>query len=138
MPGRPQGLPYALASLGWVLGLCVLALATGASAYSAFLLAEVRGGWSCLWVRAQEKFASVTCSLACRHSQRLPATRASAPQLHTLRDGRRVRTLRALGEEVWGRRGRRWIMALQLTDMVRPAVAAAVPCSMPGLGTRSW
>lgn len=72
------GLPYALASLGWVLGLCVLALATGASAYSAFLLAE----------------------------------------LHTLRDGRRVRTLRALGEEVWGRRGRRWIMALQLTDMV--------------------
>jgi hypothetical protein len=38
----PQGLPYALASLGWVLGLGVLALATGASAYSAFLLAEVR------------------------------------------------------------------------------------------------
>ena len=40
------------------------------------------------------------------------------PQLHTLRDGRRVRTLRALGDEVWGRRGRRWLMALQLTDMV--------------------
>ena len=37
-----QGLPYAMASQGWVLGLCVLALATGASAYSAFLLAEVR------------------------------------------------------------------------------------------------
>lgn len=38
----PQGLPYAMASQGWALGLCMLALATGASAYSAFLLAEVR------------------------------------------------------------------------------------------------
>lgn len=72
------GLPYAMASQGWALGLCMLALATGASAYSAFLLAE----------------------------------------LHTLRDGRRVRTLRALGEEIWGKRGRRWIVTLQLIDMV--------------------
>ncbi|KAI7842476.1 hypothetical protein COHA_003830 [Chlorella ohadii] len=71
------GLPYAMASQGWALGLCMLALATGASAYSAFLLAE----------------------------------------LHTLRDGRRVRTLRALGEEIWGKRGRRWIVTLQLIDM---------------------
>lgn len=38
-------------------------------------------------------------------------------QLHTLRDGRRVRTLRALGEEIWGKRGRRWIVTLQLIDM---------------------
>lgn len=39
-------------------------------------------------------------------------------QLHTLRDGRRVRTLRALGEEIWGKRGRRWIVTLQIIDMV--------------------
>lgn len=39
-------------------------------------------------------------------------------QLHTLHDGRRVRTLRALGEEIWGKRGRRWIVTLQLIDMV--------------------
>lgn len=31
-----------MASQGWALGICMLALATGASAYSAFLLAEVR------------------------------------------------------------------------------------------------
>ncbi len=35
------GLPYALASLGWVLGILMLALATGASFYSAILLADV-------------------------------------------------------------------------------------------------
>lgn len=115
-----------------MLGLCVLALATGASAYSAFLLAEVRSRGRCL-VGARAS-VSIIRSLACRHSQRLPATRASTPQLHTLRDGRRVRTLRALGEEVWGRRGRRWIMALQLTDMVRPAVALLQACLAPGLG----
>lgn len=48
-----------------------------------------------------------------------PCCSPPAPQMHTLRDGQRVRTLRALAEEVWGRRGRRWIMGLQLTDMVR-------------------
>lgn len=37
------GLPYALASLGWVLGILMLALATGASFYSAILLADVSG-----------------------------------------------------------------------------------------------
>lgn len=41
-----QGLPYAMASQGWALGLCMLALATGASAYSAFLLAEVGLQWA--------------------------------------------------------------------------------------------
>lgn len=45
-PFPSQGLPYAMASQGWALGLCMLALATGASAYSAFLLAEVRAQWA--------------------------------------------------------------------------------------------
>lgn len=38
--------------------------------------------------------------------------------MHTLRDGRRVRTLRALGQEVWGKYGRHVIMTLQMVDMV--------------------
>ena len=79
------GLPYALASLGWVFGLIMLTLATLTSAYSAWLLA----------------------------------------QLHTLRDGRRVRTLRALGQEIFGRTGRRIISSLQFIDMVSEDVEDA-------------
>jgi hypothetical protein len=44
---------------------------------------------------------------------------ASPLQLHTLRDGRRVRTLRGLAQEVFGRRGRQIVMGLQMIDMVR-------------------
>lgn len=72
------GLPYAVASLGWVAGLGMLSLLTAASCYSAFLLAE----------------------------------------LHTLRDGRRMRTLRMLGWEVLGSRGGHMVRAFQFTEML--------------------
>lgn len=41
-PAQVLGLPYAVASLGWGLGLFFLLLSTACSAYSAFLLAEAR------------------------------------------------------------------------------------------------
>eukprot|EP00887_Chlorella_sp_A99_P000380 scaffold13.g380.t1 len=46
--------------------------------------------------------------------------------LHTLKDGRRVRTLRALGEEVWGIWGRRVVITLQFIDMVGGALIFTV------------
>ena len=56
------GLPYAMATLGWVPGVLLLAFVTLESAYAAYLLAT----------------------------------------LHELRDGRRIKTLRALARETCG------------------------------------
>ncbi|GAB4816155.1 hypothetical protein N2152v2_003201 [Parachlorella kessleri] len=80
------GLPYAIASCGWVLGLLMLTLATATSCYSAFLLAE----------------------------------------MHTLRSGRRVRTLRGLAEEVFGKLGRKIVLSLQMVDLVGGALIFTV------------
>ena len=39
-------------------------------------------------------------------------------QMHTLRNGRRVRTLRGVAEEVFGKLGRKIVLTLQMVDMV--------------------
>ncbi len=57
----------------------------------------------------------ILCTFVFKGAECLPASRTAPPlQLHTLRDGRRVRTLRALGEAVFGKWGRRAIVSLQV------------------------
>ncbi|PRW33689.1 lysine histidine transporter 1-like [Chlorella sorokiniana] len=80
------GLPYALASLGWVAGTLTLAFITASSCYSAFLLAD----------------------------------------LHILKDGRRMRTLRGLAREVLGPWGGRTILAFQFTEMLAAALVYTI------------
>ncbi|KAI7836584.1 hypothetical protein COHA_009545 [Chlorella ohadii] len=80
------GLPYALASLGWVAGTLILAFITASSCYSAFLLAD----------------------------------------LHILKDGRRMRTLRGLAREVLGPWGGRTVLAFQFTEMLAAALVYTI------------
>ncbi|GAB4823641.1 hypothetical protein N2152v2_010687 [Parachlorella kessleri] len=80
------GLPYAMATLGWVPGVLLLAFVTLESAYAAYLLAT----------------------------------------LHELRDGRRIKTLRALARETCGRWGKRVVVALQFFIMIGSDIVLTV------------
>jgi hypothetical protein len=75
------GLPYAMASQGWALGICMLALATGASAYSAFLLAEVRAG---LRVACCQRLGQQCSFSACVHQKLLVMLVLSCHKQHIL------------------------------------------------------